>query len=226
MDKVIYAFWTGANQMSPSRAACLDTLINYSKCDVVLVTPDNLKKFVVPSSPLHSSYEHLSLTHKSDYLRCYFMHHHGGGYSDIKETVSSWAPAFDDLTKSSAYVNGYPELSPDCVAMVGGELYAELRKNYRKVVGCSAFMCKPKTPFTLDWINEVHRRLDYYEPYLSKAPSVHPQEKRGMVIEGKLSEYPLLWTEILGNIFHPLCLKYSDRILQSLPPCDFSRPYR
>lgn len=227
MENVIYTFWTGNNEMSSDRKYCLDTIVNKSKSQVILVTPSNLGEYVLPNKPLHPAYDYLSLTHKADYLRCYFMHHLGGGYSDIKKTSSSWEFAFDDLRRNeSTYANGYPELNEDCVAMVGGQLYQYLRANYRKVIGCSAFICKPHTPFTTDWYVYVSSRLDSMLPYLKSSPATHPQEKYGMMINGKMSTYPLQWTEILGNVFHPLCLKYADRIIQTLPRCEFEQPYR
>jgi hypothetical protein len=32
--------------------------------------------------------------------------------------------------------------------------------------------------------------------------------------------YPFEWTEILGQIFHPLIYKYKDKVLQTLPKFD------
>ena len=226
-QKLIYAFWTGDNEMSHDRRACMTSLLEKSGVDVLLVTPDNLKENILSNYPLHPAYEYLSLTHRADYLRCYFMHHLGGGYSDIKKTSASWRKSFEDLDASdSSYVNGYPELNADCVAMVGGDLYLALRANYQKVVGCSAFMCKSNTPFTEEWYNSVNNILDILMPYLVESPAKHPQEKFGMIIDGRPSKYPLRWTEILGNVFHPLCLKYSDNIIQTLPRCEFDQPYR
>ena len=62
--------------------SCLDSFYSNSSCDVVLVTSDNLSSWLV--SALHPAYTYLSFTHRADYLRCYFMHHYGGSYSDIK----------------------------------------------------------------------------------------------------------------------------------------------
>ena len=213
--------------MSHDRRACMTSLLEKSGVDVLLVTPDNLKENLLSNYPLHPAYEYLSLTHRADYLRCYFMHHLGGGYSDIKKTSTSWEKSFEELdARNDLYVNGYPELNADCVAMADGNLYQMLRANYQKVVGCSAFICKPNTLFTTDWYNSVNNILEFLMPHLIESPARHPQDKFGMIIDGKPSRYPLRWTEILGNIFHPLCLKYSDRIIQTLPKCEFEQPYR
>jgi hypothetical protein len=222
MEKIIYSFWTGSNPMSINRKRCFDTMYK-SNCIINLITPENLNEFIKQDYPLHESFQYLSLTHKSDYLRCYFMHHYGGGYSDIKEITKSWDQAFDDLFEdNNFYINGYPEISPTAVANVQGPLYLELQKNYKKLIGCGSFICKPNTPFTNDWMIQLNKTLDMYLHVLKHHPATHPQEKPGMIINNKISKYPIPWTDILGNIFHPLCLKYSSHIKQSVPPCLFT----
>ena len=206
--------------MSFNRKRCFDSM-SKSECKITLITPNNIKDYIKKEYPLHKSYDYLSSTHKSDYLRCYFMHHYGGGYSDIKEITHSWNNAFDELNNSSKWINGYPEISPNAVANVEPPLYFELQKNYKKLIGCCSFICKPYTNFTYDWIGAVNEKLDLYYELLKINPSIHPQEKPGMLINNQISKYPIQWTEILGNIFHPLCLKYSDYIMQSVPPSIF-----
>jgi hypothetical protein len=75
----IFCFWTGDNKMSQPRNIALDILIRNAGVKVELITQKNLKKFLKKDFPLHEGFKHLSLVHKSDYLRCYFMHHYGGG---------------------------------------------------------------------------------------------------------------------------------------------------
>ena len=43
-----------------------------------------------------------------------------------------------------------------------------------------------------------------------KALKMHPAKAQ----YGNSNEYHIKWTYLLGQIFHPLCLKYNDRILQ------------
>ena len=228
MEKVIYSFWTGDNEMSPDRVRSLRNLQSLSKCEVVLVTTKDLHRFEKKEYPIHESYEHLTFTHRADYLRCYFMHIYGGGYSDVKAPTNSWESAFEDLNATSfSYVNGYRELNPDCIADAAGyEFSNAMKMNYDRVVGCSAFICKPQTPFTKDWFEMMHKKMDFFSPYLKANPGVYPQEQPGMLIDGKISRYPLRWAEILGTIWHPLCIKYSYNLLQTLPVCNFSMPYR
>ena len=47
---------------------------------------------------------------------------------------------------------------------------------------------------------------------LKKYPSKQPQQK-----PSKEYPYPLRWEELLGEIFHPLCYKYRNHLLQTCP---------
>ena len=97
MNRVIYIFWTGENEMSENRLKSIQQLKDVSGVELALVTPSNLSSYILKSAPLHESYTYLSETHKADYLRTCFMNFHGGGYSDIKKTTGSWIKAFDDI---------------------------------------------------------------------------------------------------------------------------------
>jgi hypothetical protein len=237
MEKIIYCFWTGNNPMSSQRKRCLDTM-SRSGCKVVLITPKNLYEYVLTKHPLHPAYEYLSLTHKADYLRCYFMHHYGGGYSDIKETSASWESAFDDMDNNKVFINGYQEIGPEGVAKANGLLYNELARNYKSLIGLGCFICKPYTPITSEWIDSLHARLDVQYEVLKTNPATYPQDHKNVVLDYGLhkyqvllikiynklfrknyrrSKYPLGWSEILSEIFHPICLKYKDNIKQTVP---------
>jgi len=75
--------------MSRQRHLCLEQLKKVTLCEVVLVTPHSLGKYLLDDHPLYPSFFYLSQTHKADYLRTYFMRFHGGGYTDIKQTTGS-----------------------------------------------------------------------------------------------------------------------------------------
>lgn len=64
---------------------------------MILVTPENVADFIVEGSPFHPIYEHLSLVHRSDYLRAYLMYHHGGAYTDLKRQRGSLTEAIELL---------------------------------------------------------------------------------------------------------------------------------
>ena len=201
----IYCFWTGQNEMSWQRKECLEQLIKVCECNVLLVTQENLPEFILPEYPLHPSYKYLSETHKADYLRTYFMHFYGGGYSDIKKTSGSWKKAFADLHSQSNYwICGYPEIT-------GGVAYPPIIDKWDKLIGNGAYICKPKTPLTTEWYNEMISLLDTKLPDLIVNPSSNPQDCR------EVSKYPIEWNEMLGRIFHKISYKYVDHLLNTLP---------
>lgn len=199
----IYCFWTGNNEMSENRKECLNQLIEKSECNVVLITPQNLQEYI--DTPLHPSYEYLSETHKADYLRTYFMHFYGGGYSDIKRTTDSWKKYFIDLENSDYFICGYKEL-PNGVA------YSPHAQYWNELIGNGAYICKPKTEFTTEWYNEMVAFLDTKVDELKLHPSKHPQDSKS-----NTSNYPIEWNEMLGRIFHRVIYKYKDRIMNTLP---------
>jgi hypothetical protein len=202
---IIYCFWTGNNEMSQNRKNCLQQIVNTSKCKVILVTPQNLHEYILPDVPLHEAYQYLSQTHKADYLRTYFMHFHGGGYSDIKKTTGSWKKSFDDLIQSNCWICGYPEIQ-------GGVGYAPIVDKWRELIGNCAYICKPKTPLTTEWYNEMIALLDKKLPELKLNPAKHPRDHKS-----EHSKYPIGWIEMLGEIFHKVSYKYKEYVLNTLP---------
>lgn len=197
----IFCFWTGDNEMSDNRKRGLQSLREKAGLPVVLITPANLQDYIVKGFPLHPAYELLSLVHRSDYLRCYFMHHYGGGYADIKTFHHSWQNALKKLNKKTdKWGTGYPEVGG--VAPLGGKLYEDMVFYLPLLIGNGAYIMKPYTAFTAEWYVELHKRMDDYLPKLA-AYNI-----------GTIAEYPVPYTYLLGQIFHPLTLKYHRYILQ------------
>jgi hypothetical protein len=201
----IYCCWTGNNEMSQRRRESLEQITNTSECNVILITPKNLHEYILPEAPLHEAYQYLSETHKADYLRTYFMHFHGGGYSDIKKTTGSWKKLFEDLRQSNCWICGYPEVE-------GGAGYAPHADKWRELIGNCAYICKPKTPLTTEWYNEMIALLDTKLPELRLHPAKHPQDQKCAH-----SNYPIGWIEMLGEIFHKVSYKYKEYVLNTLP---------
>ncbi|MEJ8475054.1 hypothetical protein [Roseibium algae] len=241
MDRNIFVFWTGDNEMSPERAACLKTLAN-SECTVTLVTPESLSQWVSDIAPLHPAYEFLSAVHRSDYLRPYFMHHFGGGYADIKETRENWLPAFDALeTTPDAFGIGYQEKSAKGVAnlhrhTVDGQSYyldeptniisnyvryRFFRAHWRSMIGMCAYIMRPKTEFTALWLKTVEQRLDILLPLLKQRPAVSPRQAADTAVTGDDLPYPVPWSFLCADVIHPLVYRNRNRILQGLPTPSF-----
>lgn len=207
VPKRIFVLWTGRNEMSENRRRSLDNLRAMQEgIEVVLLGPEDIDAWVVAGSPFHDAYEHLSLNHRSDYLRCYFMHHHGGGYTDLKASRQNWTPFFDQLNDSpSAWILGYPERASHEAAYLESPTGRAIRRRYASLAGNGAFIARSGTPFTADWFDEVNNRLDYYRRALRRRPAVDPF--------GQSGGYPLPWTVLQSQVFQPLQLKYPNRIL-------------
>ena len=219
INRVIYCFWTGENKLTPNRVKGLKSLQQNSGVKVELITPKNLSKYIKSDDPLPEGYKYLSLIHKADYLRTYFMHHYGGGYADIKTFPYSWNMAFDKLENSNAYAIGYPEISSLGVAQVKNKnLRNDLNTYWRLLLSNCAYIFRPYTKFTKAWLEEAKRRIKINLNKLKKHPAKNPF--------GKNKDYPIKWTYILGEIFHPLCLKYHDRILQDSSLMFYTKNYR
>ncbi|WP_216597629.1 capsular polysaccharide synthesis protein [Persicobacter sp. CCB-QB2] len=200
----VFCFWTGDNPMTANRLRNLEITKASIGMPLILITSENLNEYIKAEAPLHPAYQYLSCVHKSDYLRTYFMHHYGGGYTDIKRVEKSWAPFFVKLECSDVFAIGYPERSREDVAFDGTALSVHLANNYSKLLGNCGYLFKANTTFTQHWMELLHQRLDEYLPHLRNNPGNIWGDNKG---------YPIPWTGILGDIFHPLCLTYSDKLL-------------
>lgn len=204
LDKNIFCFWTGNNKMSTRRLECLEKLKKVSECNVILVTPETLDNYILSEHPLHQSYKYLSLTHKADYLRTYFMRFHGGGYSDIKKTTGSWIESFEKLNKSDKWIIGYKERKMGAVW--------QIRDKWMYLVGNGAYICKPNTPFVIEWYEKMIQLMDEKYDELKKNPAKWARD-----CKERKKGYPIAWNEMLGRIFHPTVYKYREKRLNTLP---------
>ena len=214
---VIFCAWTGNNPMSSQRAEALMSIYKQTCCPVLFLTQGNISQWEIATSPFHPAYTFLSETHKADYLRCYLMHHFGGGYTDLKVTQASWMSFFARLRDSrTAYGLGYQEIGANGVAPCGGALEQELRANYGRLIGNCAYIFRKQTAFTARWLGVTHRLLDLKLEALQRHPAQHPMDQQGLILpDGTVSLYPLRWQEILGELFHPLVYEFKDRLLQA-----------
>jgi FkbM family methyltransferase len=208
LPKTIYTFWTGTNPMSHNRINCLAQLRQVSQADVLLIDVNHFQDYILQIEPLHPAFPYLSETHKADYLRCYFMHFYGGGYSDIKYTTGSWKQSFEEMSSplNNKNVCGYKEIGPHGVPVL------HLRDQWEHLIGGGCYICKPNTDFTRKWYRQMIRILDQKLDLLKANPSKCPQD-----CSEDGTGYPLAWQEILGRIFHQVCYEERDKISQSLP---------
>ncbi|WP_374457454.1 hypothetical protein [Nocardioides sp.] len=206
LPRRVFCLWTGDNALTPNRAEALEQLREESpSLEVVLVTPDNLADWIAPDAPLPDAYWSLSFVHRSDFLRSYLMHHHGGGYADIKRDYGDLAPCFDRLAgRPDQWLLGYPERSAQDVSDEPGSIYRSLQVHHRRLPANGAFISRRSTPLTAEWFAEVSRRLDTFAPRLTQAP--------GNVL-GDNPGYPVPWGAMQGATFQPACLKYIERVM-------------
>lgn len=207
LERVIYCFWTGKNAITAQRVAGLQSIRDHNgDIEVRLITPDNVGDYLIPGEPLHPAYSNLSLVHRSDYLRCYFMNFWGGGYCDIKTIRQGWSAAFDRIEADPGkWALGYREIASDMTAKLPGKLGCDIRRHYSVLIGNGAFIMKPQTPLTREWYRRLLDRMDFYAEALAQ----HPGNERG-----DNPGYPIPWIDILGNILPPIALKYHSRLIQ------------
>ena len=221
VERVIYVFWTGDNEITPNRLKGIKSLEKVSGIRVQLVAPNNLLQYIKDEDPLPEAYQYLSFVHRSDFLRGYFMYHYGGGYADIKTYFKSWVPAFDKIDRSKAFVLGYPEVGWKGTFHDGMEnevLRNDLGLYWHLLIGNGAFICRAHTRFVAEWYTASRTYLLAHTDLLR----AHPAKDAF----GTNVDYPLSWECLQGSIFHPFCLKYHDRLLKDKALMPSFKDYR
>ena len=203
----------------------------------IMVTANTLENWVMPEWPLHPAYPFLSLVHRSDYLRPYFMYHHGGGYADVKPQTGSWLETVERVDRSprlfgagyrevrggtvwlqNAPINGRYLIGPRAVPRFAATAMTNLMRAARPLlIGNCAYYFKPRTTFAKAWLTEVERRLDLVFDDLRK---VHIPDPRARL--GDANGYPLPWSSIHGDVLQPLALRFAHRLSRDLPRPSFT----
>lgn len=228
-EYILFTIWFG-DDFNQNRLNGYNNLLEKTKCKVININKNNLHHFIKKDYPLHKGFEYLSDIHKSDYLRCYLMHHYGGGYSDIKQTSDTWRPLYNELLNSDYYGFGY---NCDNVNLIKDiKTKNLLKKNFNKLMSAGFFILKSNTEFTKKWYEKLHNKLDFYYEELKKNPAKFSREsKNGTPCPtwsgGKLeTKYPIGWIEILGEIIFPLHLDYLDKIIIKIPDWTNKKNYK
>lgn len=192
----VWMFWTGNNPMSAVHRLCLASARKNAGVEVRLVTPGALTS-LVPEG-VHPAYEHLSLVHRADYLRCYCLHHYGGAYLDLDVVcLKSLAPLWRQLEDGDLWAVGYRGMSQ-------GE-----------VICNSAFgPFRARTPLTSAWYASVIEVLDAHLPALRRCS----RKNAGRLnVRGDVPGYPLHWTQLLAETLNPAQQTYRTHISTQLP---------
>ena len=204
LPRRVFAVWAGDNELTPARQRNLEHLRVTLGIPLVLVDSDNLDDWIVDGHPLHRAYQHLALMHRADYLRAYLMHHHGGGYVDIKRPLAAWSDAYDRMSEDGeAWVTSYRTTHANWIGKLRGRLGLDILVHHRLTFGKCAFLMRSHTPLTAEWLTEVEAVLDRNADDLERNPAVNPYGGRG---------YPLSWHDLLGRVLDPLTLKHHQRV--------------
>lgn len=232
----IFTFWTGATPINSGRSRALET-IHRTGLQHVHVAGEDVRAWETTETPFHPAFKFLSEVHKADYLRCYFMHFHGGGYTDIKFHSESWNDVIDATLRRPWLVGaGYREVRGGTPYLenhvIDGRRYilshgtsyyqARVMTNAMRgarylMIGNGAFFFKPNSWFTRYWYGELCRRLDLLMPTLVTSPPQHARDRLGGLTGFPYAGYPVPWSFLLGDILGPLSLLSFPALSRSLP---------
>lgn len=197
----IVTFWNGDNEMSADRKAGLESLRRVNPgVEVLVITPENRGEWILPEAPLHPAFGLLHHVHQADYLRCYFLHFHGGGYADIKTFRQAWLPAFEAMDDSDAWLMGYVNprrwMTPN---FADADLQRLMWRTSVQRLGQAAYISRPRTPLSAEWWRELNAVIDDATSELQAHPGGDPA-------------YPLHWNRLLAQIVDPLTLKHRAHV--------------
>jgi hypothetical protein len=150
-------------ELNQNRKNSLEKIKKNTKCNIIFINKDNLKNYILKEHPLHKGFKYLSSIHQADYMRCYLMHHYGGGYSDIKPLKDSWEKGFEILNKNpDIWAVGPETLWGHVKINLNGFLSQKEIDNYEKkknkFISISFFIYKPNTPITTEWYKNLLKK--------------------------------------------------------------------
>mgnify|MGYP006136987643 CR=1 FL=1 len=244
-NRILFILWIDG-ELTQNRKDAINSIIKTTECNVILITKKNLNNYILKDYPLHKGFKYLSIIHKSDYLRCYLMHHYGGGYSDLKQAKSSWLSSYKKI-KNNKNIWAVGLKGPENFGIAYPEEFNreqrnELKQNHKNLIGVGYFIYKPRTPLTYEWYDNLNKRMDYYYEDLKKYPAKYTRESYDrppkkwckdetnpellkLKCPKERTKYPISWNRILGQINYPLQLKYLKYIEYGIPKPDTSKPY-
>lgn len=199
VDEVIYCFWTDDNPITPARSKCLETMKQNLGVRVDFLDAKAIGERILPDAPLHPGYQYLSAVHKSDYLRCYFLHHFGGGYADIKSYSkdNNWKECFQKINKNKEL-----EIVGSREIMGGSAIPAyNVPEVVENLLSMGFFIVRPQSYISSVWYTKMLEKMDESYQELKNHPAPYPFARKN---DSKSKGYPLGWSELLGDILHPI----------------------
>lgn len=225
MNKIVYVFWTEANDLTPRRKINLQIIKDCCGVELKLLQDKEIYEYELPEHKFHEAYQYLSATAKSDYCRSYFMNFYGGAYCDIKRAEWDWNPYFDQLENSDQWIMGYRLRSETDLAVSPNDIdINNIKNSWNNLIGAGAMICKSRTPLTEYWFKSMTEILDNKQEQLKNNPAAHVRDKLGW--RGTNSGYPLRWSEIGPETFMKSCYVYKDKISHQLPCPNLDEKYR
>ncbi|HMR18863.1 MAG TPA: hypothetical protein PKA53_06165 [Sphingobacterium sp.] len=224
----LWCYWEG-DPMSGNRLTSFEYLQQNIQVPICLLTPDNLHLFIKPEHPFPDSYQHLSIVHRSDYVRAYMLYHYGGGWHDIKATEVSYANVWKEFENPEIWIVGKPEIAKGAAKAYTGD-GSYVPDHYKRLIAVPAWVGRPHTALAKDILDGIENLVTYHAQELKKYPAKHPRDKKIVTksrikrlftrikfrYQGKSTRYPLEWT-LFGNVFHPVILKYNQHVSFKLP---------
>jgi len=199
----IYYFWIKSVEMNQMDIKYTENLKEITKCNIVVITNNNLKDYILKDHPIHEAYEYLSDFHKVNYLKAYLMHFYGGGFFTNGSINDSWMEAFNELNMNQKiFINGYSESGPDDIYVVN------LKKYYKLLIGNSGYIVRSNTEFTKLCYDRINKLLDIK---LTKLKLYFDKNTT------KENKYPIEHNEMLGSIFHMVQMEFILNIAYTLP---------
>ena len=209
----------------------------------VLITQVNINEFELKSHPFHPivryTLQHkkgLSGVHMSDYFRIYFSYHYGGAYHDIKsrskaQSIANCWKLFNDPNvwvvgmaelhgvvaagdkEVMSYILHHEAYHPNLRRLKNGKWH-DTNLDENNLISNCAWVARPKTDLFKKVNSFAEKRLDD----LQKTIKINPVSNfKRCCIYGENFGYPVAWTAILGNIFHPYQAVYQSHINRSMP---------
>ena len=230
VPRIVFVCWFGGYQtesvMKGNRLSAYLSLLQNLGVPIMIVNDGNISDLV----EVHPAFQYLAGVHKADYARCALLNKFGGGYHDIKHRSKSWATDWDAdnwTSDDDVWMYCVRETREHHIGYPPGMKH--IQKHYARLGSMCWIISKPGTPFLQELLAANHSELDAHIDQLR----LHPGRNPG----GYYSDtpfrptvpkngYPLRWLQILGELSHPLMLKYHKKIKFGLPPPDGGIPYK
>lgn len=214
---VLWLFWFGP--IGPVRQSSINSIKRAAGVNVTVLGDSNYTQ-VGDLHPLALS-PALSKNHLSDYLRAFVMHKYGGAYQDVKPTTINWKDKISRLNENrhalflGADEQPYFKFHPAWDKTFGnaGILlpYSLVQKHGPQCVTSNCYYAaKPNTAFTQEWLHLVTQKMTIHMHSVRLHPAPFPR----CCTAYKNNGYPIYWSELHGDLLHPLQVKYCRNIMK------------